>query len=90
MPPHEYMRIERRAEWYEEINDWVIPQVEYTGNNIAIEKAKKKEGKPVNNFLFENILNLDGESEEENFEEAASKRVTEAITSILIDDDEEA
>lgn len=39
--------------------------------------------------MFENIINLDGESEEENFEEAATKRVNEAISSILIDEDEE-
>lgn len=39
--------------------------------------------------MFENILNLDGDSEEENFEEAATKRVNEAISSILIDEDEE-
>jgi hypothetical protein len=30
------MRIERRAEWADDINDWIIPNVEYTGNNIAI------------------------------------------------------
>lgn len=39
--------------------------------------------------MFQNILNLDGDSEEENFEEAATKRVNEAISSILIDEDEE-
>ena len=89
IPPHEYMRIERRAEWADSINDWIIPNVEYTGNNIAIQKAKKREGKAVNNQMFENILNLDGDSEEENFEEAATKRVNEAISSILIDEDEE-
>jgi len=83
------MRIERRAEWANDINDWIIPNVEYTGNNIAIQKAKKKEGKAVNNEMFQNILNLDGDSEEENFEEAATKRVNEAISSILIDEDEE-
>jgi len=89
IPPHEYMRIERRAEWAEEWNDWIIPNVEYTGNNIAIQKEKKKAGKEVNNQMFENILNLDGDSEEENFEEAATKRVHEAITNILIDEEEE-
>lgn len=45
IPAHEYMRIERRAEWAEDINDWIIPNVEFTGNNIKIQKAKKKEGK---------------------------------------------
>jgi len=28
------MRIERRAEWADEINDWVIPNLEFTGNNM--------------------------------------------------------
>jgi len=28
------MRIERRSEWAEEINDWVIPNLEFTGNNM--------------------------------------------------------
>lgn len=88
IPPSEYMRIEKRAGWEEETNDWVIPNVEYSGNNIKIQKANKKEGKAVNNALFENIMNLDGESDEENFEEAASKRVTEAINSILIEEDD--
>jgi len=39
--------------------------------------------------MFENILNLDGESDEEDFEQAATKRVNEAINSILIEEDEE-
>lgn len=89
IPPTEYMRIEKRAEWADDINDWVIPNVEYTGNNIKIQKAKKKEGKAVNTNLFENIMNLDGESDEEDFEQAATKRVNEAINSILIEEDEE-
>ena len=38
---------------------------------------------------LENILNLDGDSDEEDFEQAATKRVHEAISSILIDEDEE-
>ena len=46
------MRIEKRAEWADDINDWIIPNVEYTGNNIRIQKAKKKEGKAVNTHLF--------------------------------------
>ena len=89
IPAHEYMRIEKRAEWSEDINDWVLPNVEYTGNNIKIQKAKKKEGKAVFNPLFENILNLEGDSEEEDFEQAATKRVHEAINSILVEEDEE-
>jgi hypothetical protein len=39
------MRIERRAEWNEDINDWTLPNLEFTGNNIKIQKAKRKEGK---------------------------------------------
>ena len=34
-------------------------------------------------------MNLDGESDEEYFEQAATKRVHEAINSILIEEDEE-
>jgi len=67
----------------------VIPNVEYTGNNIKIQKAKKKEGKTVNNNLFENILNFDESGDEEDFEQAATKRVHEAINSILVEEDEE-
>ena len=45
VPPQEYMRIERRSEWADEINDWVIPNLEFTGNNIKAQKAQMKEGK---------------------------------------------
>ena len=86
------MRIERRSEWNEDGNDWVIPNVEFTGNNIKIQKAKKKEGKDggqINQFLFEHILNLE-ESDDEDYETAATKRVNEAITSILNEEEEEA
>lgn len=34
-------------------------------------------------------MNLEGESDEEDFEQAATKRVHEAINSILIEEDEE-
>jgi len=44
VPAHDYMKIERRAEWVDEMNDWVIPNAEFTGNNIKKNKAKKKEG----------------------------------------------
>jgi hypothetical protein len=73
----------------ENINDWIIPNVEFTGNNIKIQKAKKKEGKDAfaHNF-FENILNLE-ESEDEDYEAAATKRVNEAINSILNEEEEE-
>lgn len=89
IPPTEYLRIEKRAEWDSNTNDWVIQNIEYTGNNIAIQKARKKEGKEINNMFFENILNFDESGDEENFEEAATKRVNEAINSILIEEDEE-
>ena len=36
IPQPEYMRIERRADWNENNNDWIIPNVEFTGNNIKI------------------------------------------------------
>jgi len=54
------MRIERRAEWNEETNDWLIPNIEFTGNNIKLQKAKKKEGKEngQHHFMYENILNM--------------------------------
>jgi hypothetical protein len=39
------LRVERRAEWNEDMNEWMIPNMEYTGNNIRQQKAKKKEGK---------------------------------------------
>ena len=32
IPAMEYMKIEARAEWAPEENDWLIPNVEYTGN----------------------------------------------------------
>ena len=32
IPAMEYMKIEARAEWATEENDWLIPNVEYTGN----------------------------------------------------------
>ena len=34
VPAQEFMRIERRAEWYDDINDWMIPNLEYTGNHM--------------------------------------------------------
>jgi hypothetical protein len=83
------MKIEHRAKWDDEMNDWIIPKVEITGNNMLLHKANKKEGKASNIHLFENILNIDGESDEEDFESAATKRVNEAINSILVEEDEE-
>ena len=40
IPADQYMKIERRADWSDEINDWVVPNVEFTGNNIKIQKAQ--------------------------------------------------
>ena len=90
IPAMEYMRIERRAEWADEINDWVIPNVEFTGNNIKIQKAKRKEGKENagHQFLYEHVLNME-ESEDEDYETAATLRVNEAINSILNEEGEE-
>lgn len=34
IPAQEYMRIERRAEWSDEVQEWILPNVEYTGNNM--------------------------------------------------------
>ena len=34
IPAFEYMRIEQRSAWDEENNDWHIPNVEFTGNNM--------------------------------------------------------
>src|SRR3569833_1631658 len=62
IPTQEYMRIERRKEKNEDTNEWVIPIVEFTGNNKKNQKAKKKESKKggqINQFLFEHILNMD-------------------------------
>lgn len=36
IPAQEYMRVERRAEWNDDNNEWIIPNVEFTGNNIKI------------------------------------------------------
>ena len=66
--------------------------MEFTGNNIRIQKAKRKEGKEAiagGNFLYEHVLNMD-ESEDEDYETAATQRVNEAINSILNEEDEEA
>ena len=45
IPALEYMKLERRAEWSADMNDWVIPNVEFTGNNIKMQKSQQKEGK---------------------------------------------
>ena len=71
IPPYEYMKIERRAELDEMTGEFIIPNNEFTGNNIKRNKAKKKEGHAIdgdqrNQFLYENILNME-ESEDEDF-----------------------
>jgi kinesin family protein 3/17 len=74
IPAFDYMRIERRAVWEEEVNDWIIPNVEFTGNNIKIQKAKLKEGAKGHgggHYLYEHVLNMD-ESEDEDYEAAAT------------------
>ncbi len=38
IPGQEYMKIEHRAEWADEINDWIIPNIEFTGNSIKVQK----------------------------------------------------
>ncbi len=44
IPAAEYMKIERGAEWHDDVKEWFIPNSEYTGNNIKQNKAKKKKG----------------------------------------------
>lgn len=91
IPSMEYMKIERRAEWSDHHNDWMIPNVEFSGNNIKTQRAQKKEGKlgQAQHYMSafqENILNLE-DSEDEDYELAATKRVNEAINSILLEEE---
>ena len=88
IPALDYMKIERRADWSDEINDWIIPNVEFTGNNIKIQKAQQKEGKLgyMTQFMQEKIMNMD-DSEDEDYEVAATSRVNEAIQSILLEEE---
>ena len=78
IPQFEYMRIERRAEWSHDTNDWILPNIEFTGNNLKIQKAKRKEGKDGGGkhaggqYLMEHVMNLAEESEDEDFEAAAT------------------
>ena len=62
--------------------------MEFTGNNIKIQKAQQKEGKLgyMSQFLQENIMNMD-DSEDEDYELAATNRVNEAISSILMEEE---
>ncbi|CAI2386785.1 unnamed protein product [Moneuplotes crassus] len=93
MPASEYVKIERRAEWNEELKEWQIPNLEYTGNNIKKNKKAQKEGKKIgdveSNFLYEHILNFEDDSEEEDYKEAATQRVKNMISNILVEEGEE-
>jgi len=40
IPATEYMKIEWTAEWWDDVKEWYIPNVEYTGNNIKTNKMK--------------------------------------------------
>ena len=59
----------------------MIPNLEFTGNNIKLQKAKMKDGAGGNQFkvLKENVMSLDENSEDEDYEAAATKRVQEAV-----------
>ena len=51
---------------------------------------KEGKGKPGQyNFLKENVMSIGEESEDEDYELAATKRVNEAISSILMEEEEE-
>jgi len=97
IPAAEYLKIEKRAMWNEEMKEWQLPNLEYTGNNIKINKKMQKEGKQIDglesNFLYEHILNFEEDSEEEDYKEAATQRVQSMINNILVeegDDDQQA
>jgi hypothetical protein len=94
IPAAEYMKIERRAEWRDEIKEWFIPNTEYSGNNIKINKAKKKKGERIDedisgNFLYEHILNFDEDEEEEDYKSAATDRVQSMINNIMLEEGEQ-
>jgi len=40
IPAEEYMKIERRAQWADHMDNWTIPNLEFTGNNIKAQKAQ--------------------------------------------------
>jgi Fe-S-cluster formation regulator IscX/YfhJ len=50
-----------------------------------------KKGAPDSQFKFlkENVMSLDENSEDEDYEAAATKRVQEAVQSILMEEEEE-
>ena len=49
---------------------------------------KEGKGGGAYKFLKENVLSLGEESEDEDFEAAATKRVNEAISSILLEEEQ--
>lgn len=83
------MQIEARAEWSPNEDNWLIPNVEYTGNKIKEQKSqlKKAHGNLVMG-MGEQLLGFE-DSEDEDYEAEATKRVNEAITSILIEEEGE-
>lgn len=97
IPAAEYVKIERRAELSDagqnQVGEWIIPNEEYTGNNIKKNKKMKKEGKKIDglesNFIYEHILNFEDDSEEEDYKEAASQRVQNMISNILVEEGED-
>jgi len=94
IPATEYMKIERRSVFREDINEWTIPSLEFTGNNIKDNKAKKKKGEKIDadlegNFLYDHILNFDEDEEEEDYKAAASDRVKSMISNIMVEEGED-
>jgi ADP-ribose pyrophosphatase YjhB (NUDIX family) len=93
IPAEEYVKIEKRAMWNEEMKEWQIPNLEFTGNNIKKNKKMQKEGKKIegleSNFLYEHILNFEDDSEEEDYKEAATQRVQNMINNILVEEGDE-
>jgi hypothetical protein len=48
------MKIERRSEWSDQADNWQIPNIEFTGNNIKVQKAQTKEGRGgPKSFLYD-------------------------------------
>ena len=47
IPALEYMKIERRAEWSEPVNDWIIPNVEFSGKTLRCRKLRRRKVKSV-------------------------------------------
>lgn len=89
IPAVEYMKIEARAEWELNTNDWLIPNVEFTGNHLKEAKDKiKQTGGKIGGGMGENLLGFE-DSEDEDYEAEATKRVNEAITSILVEEEGE-